>query len=164
MIPSKEYKWDIVKEMGRDFNTFVETGTFMGEMVWAQRGNFSLIHSVELHNVYYEKAVKKFHNFKHIHIHRGDSADVLKSLITDLPPALFWLDAHYSGGSTAKGKKETPIREELEIILATGQPHAILIDDARCFGKFTDFPTLDELTELIGDFELENDIIWKDLR
>ena len=164
MIPPKEYKWDIVKEMGKDFNTLVETGTYMGEMIWANRNNFSLIHSIELFDEYYHKAVRKFSNFKHIHIHYGDSSDVLKELINDLPPSLFWLDAHYSGGRTAKGKKETPIKEELEIILASDNGHGILIDDARCFGNFTDFPTLDELRGIMGEFELENDIIWKDLR
>lgn len=164
MILSKEKKWEVVARRGKRFNVFVETGTYTGEMVWAQRKNFDLIHSVELHNAFYKKAVRKFHDFRHIHIHHGDSADVLKKLITDLPPALFWLDAHYSGGQTAKGSKETPIREELEIILASGQPHGILIDDARCFGSYTDFPTPEELMELIGDYVLEDDIIWKKLR
>ena len=49
---------------------------------------------------------------------------------------MFWLDGHYSGKGTAKGKKETPILEELKTIFDTNDlRYVILIDDARHFGS-----------------------------
>jgi len=48
--------------------------------------------------------------------------------------ALFWLDGHYSGESTAHGAETTPIYEELQQIFdADNRGHVIIIDDARCF-------------------------------
>lgn len=47
-----------------------------------------------------------------------------------------WLDAHYSGGTTAKGKKSSPLKDELEIIKKHPiKNHIILIDDVNCMGK-----------------------------
>lgn len=47
-------------------------------------------------------------------------------------PALFWLDGHYSGGGTAKGKQETPISLELRAVLdAPASVRVFLIDDVR---------------------------------
>jgi hypothetical protein len=82
-------------------------------------------------------------------------------------PCLFWLDAHYSGGSTAKGDFETPIMQELQCILGhqLAESHVVLIDDARCFVGRNDYPALDELRQFILGiyagwiFEVENDII-----
>ena len=48
--------------------------------------------------------------------------------------ALFWLDAHYSGGDTAKGQSNTPVMSELEAILAYSRRNdIILVDDLRYF-------------------------------
>jgi len=162
-LPTKEYKRSIIKHRGKKIDTLVETGTFTGDTIWELRNDFSNIHSIELSSYYYENAIKRFGDFRHIHLYHGDSAEVLKDIVPGLPRSLFWLDAHFSAGNTAKGDKETPIVEELMVILDSGVPHAILIDDARCFGKSTDFPTLKELRGIIGDYELKNDIIWKDL-
>jgi hypothetical protein len=79
---------------------------------------------------------------------------------------LFWLDGHYSGGITAKGRTDTPVAEELEHILTHPvMGHVVLIDDARCFVGQDHYPTLDELKEMILNkrpdwvFDVENDII-----
>ena len=46
-------------------------------------------------------------------------------------PALFWLDAHYSGGTTADSGQD-PIVEELKSIFQSRNcRHVVLIDDAR---------------------------------
>ena len=97
----------------------------------------------------------------HIHIYKGYSTDMLKDI--DVGPSLFWLDAHFSGGNTALGKTPCPLLEELDIILATGEKHYLLIDDARCFGALGGFPTLEEIEAKIGPFKIENDIIRKEL-
>jgi len=71
---------------------------------------------------------------------------------------LFWLDAHYSGGKTARGKIDTPIMKELEAIFKYSKyDHVLLIDDANLFNGKNDFPTLDKLREFI----LKNRPKWK---
>ncbi|MCG2740183.1 MAG: hypothetical protein L6300_08080, partial [Syntrophaceae bacterium] len=76
------------------------------------------------------------------------------------------LDSHYSGGETAKGKQETPIRRELLHIFSHPiAGHVILIDDAHCFDGTRDYPSLGELKNIIlaarpsWVFEVRDDII-----
>jgi hypothetical protein len=80
---------------------------------------------------------------------------------------LFWLDAHWSGGSTAKGTVDTPIVQELKCVVnhVKADKHIILIDDARCFTGKNDYPTLEFLKKYISGmfpdwiFEINDDII-----
>lgn len=146
---------------------FVETGTYLGEMIDAVKYNFKRIFSLELSQELYENAREKFSKHKHISIINGDSAQILPEILNHVrEPCLFWLDGHYSGGNTAKGEKETPIMEELKQICAhPDQNHLILIDDAREFTGQNDYPTLDSLRTFIGtklpnfEFDVEDDII-----
>lgn len=148
-------------------NVFVETGTYLGDMVSAVRDDFYKIYSVELSSELYERANKKFSKYKHISIFNGDSSEVLPKILNHIEEScLFWLDGHYSAGVTAKGKKETPILGELKHILThSTENHVILIDDARCFTGQNDYPTLAELRKLILGrypdyvFEVKDDII-----
>jgi len=64
-------------------------------------------------------------------------------------PCLFWLDAHCSGGDTARGREETPVFRELPQIL--GHPvegHVILIDDVQLLDG-THFRNLDSLLRAV---------------
>jgi hypothetical protein len=82
---------------------------------------------------------------------QGDSGEVLASIVAQLEsPALFWLDAHYSEGNTARGSLETPVRRELEVILRSPPDHVILVDDARSFGT-GDYPSLDAVQALVEE-------------
>ncbi|MDD5318778.1 MAG: hypothetical protein PHF79_03110, partial [Candidatus Pacebacteria bacterium] len=62
-------------------------------------------------------------------------------------PILFWLDAHFSGGKTAKSVLgDTPIEKELDIIFGSWtNGNVILIDDARLFTGTDNYPSLDNL-------------------
>jgi hypothetical protein len=133
-------------------DTLIETGTYLGEMVEAQRLHFRRIVSVELDPTLAKRARRLFHGRTEIEIREGDSARELPTILATLDrPALFWLDAHYSGGMTAKGDVETPIGTELRCILAHdfGDRHVILIDDARLFNGTKDYPTATEVRELV---------------
>src|SRR4026207_1129184 len=59
----------------------VETGTYLGEMVEAQKNNFKKIFSIELSKKLSEKAARKFRNYPHITIIYDDSSTELKSLV-----------------------------------------------------------------------------------
>lgn len=124
----------------------VETGTYLGDMVWALRHKFTEIHSVELDPVLYRRASQRFRRFSHIHIHEGDSGAVLGQILPKLRgPAVFWLDGHHSGGITAHGEMATPVMREVSDILDDRRfSHVILIDDADQFGT-GDYPSISQL-------------------
>ncbi len=129
----------------------VETGTLYGDMVEAMKEVFERIYSIELDNQLYEEAKKRFKAAKHIELICGDSGVEMINLMDKIDePALFWLDAHYSGGVTAKGENDTPIYNELSNILnAPDRGHVIIIDDARSFGSDPDYPNIDELFDFV---------------
>jgi hypothetical protein len=154
MPPPHIVKQRAIEDYAKRFNlpTLVETGTYLGDMVYSQRKNFKSIISIELQPFFYINALRRFKKNKNIEIIQGDSADILDMLATKKKfdfPCLFWLDGHYSAGDTALGKKETPIMEELESILGTKQNHVILIDDARHFIGKNDYPTIEKLKEFV---------------
>ena len=151
--PPDRVKSDVVKEYAQKFNieTFVETGTYLGQMIDATKENFKEIVSIELDKNLFERAKNRFSGYKNITILQGDSSELLPGYIQNIrKPILFWLDAHYSAGFTAKGKLNTPIMKELESILIhpLNTEHVILIDDARHFNGGDDYPTLHELRQL----------------
>lgn len=161
VVPQTHYiKTKILKEYASKYslNTFIETGTYFGDTVYALKNNFKKIISIELSEELCNRAREKFSKDKHISIFNGDSGVVIKSVLDSLKePALFWLDGHYSGGITAKGELDTPIIKELQHILSHPiKNHVILIDDARCFTGERDYPNIKELVSIIS--KLNNDL------
>lgn len=133
------------------YSVLVETGTYMGTMVEAQKKIFKKIFSIELGVDLFKDATKRFKKDKNITIVHGDSGKVLPEILLKInEPAIFWLDGHYSAGITAKGEKDCPIFEELNAIFDSKKfNHILLIDDARLFVGKGDYPTIDKLTEYI---------------
>jgi hypothetical protein len=162
-------KQDTIKEYQQEFGCkiLVETGTYKGDMVEAQKTIFEKVISIELGVDLFEKAKERFENDKNVTIVQGNSGKMLPIVLKDInEPVLFWLDGHYSGGITAKGDKECPIFEELDAILNNkGFNHIVLIDDARCFTGDGDYPTIKALTEFVRSrndkyqVEVKHDII-----
>lgn len=158
-----------VREYAERYRTriLVETGTCLGEMVYAMKGRFARIFSIELDQELWRGASSLFAGDSHVSILQGDSGEKLTEVLAQLrEPALFWLDAHYSGGITARGAKDTPIGQEMEMILSHSVTnHVVLIDDARNFVGNNDYPTQAELKELVYDrradfsFVVADDII-----
>lgn len=147
-------------------NILVETGTFRGEMVYAQRNDFSKIYSIELSEELCRLAQKRLKKYGHIEILQGDSGKMLKQLVEKISePAIFWLDGHYSGFETAKGDYATPVYQELDAIFSTSLNHVILIDDARLFVGKDDYPTIEELQKYVAakrgtaELTIEDDMI-----
>jgi hypothetical protein len=115
---------------------FVETGTYRGDTLDALYDDFEQLHSVEIGRALFEAAKARFAGRGKVHLTNADSAIGLAEVLrlSSLPPALLWLDAHYSGAGTAKGAGNTPVLAEVEAILAAKRPSdVILIDDLRCF-------------------------------
>lgn len=145
----------------------VETGTYRGDMVEAQKRKFKKIISIELGVDLFKKAQKRFINDKNVEILQGDSGKMLPTILKDInEPVIFWLDGHYSEWVTAKGEKDCPIYEELDAIFANQRfNHVLLIDDARTFNGEGDYPTIEKLAEYIKSknakykVEVKHDII-----
>ena len=163
-------KQRVVQEYINKFSpdVFIETGTYKGKMVYAVMPYMKEIYSIELDQTYFEKAKRRFAGYQNIHIIQGQSDEILPKILNDIKkPCLFWLDAHWSGGSTAIAETQTPIVHEMQCILEhpRAAEHVILIDDARCFTGESDYPTLEGLESFIRNFypdwvfEVKDDIV-----
>ena len=131
----------------RRFSTFVETGTFTGEMIHAMRPHFARLISIEMAPAIFEATKRRFAGDARVELLLGDSGVLLPRVLSTLNhPALFWLDGHYMGGTTARADQDSPVRAELAALLHHPvRRHIVLIDDARLFTGTDGYPTIDEL-------------------
>lgn len=139
IAPPHLIKLYVVRSYSKQFrlSEFIETGTHLGETTeWMAREGFDVI-TIELSGELYSLAKERLKRYANVQLILGDSAQLLPELLSRLnEPACFWLDAHYSGGETAKGKIDTPIMEELKAIINHPiRSHVILIDDVRCLSN-----------------------------
>lgn len=127
-------------------STFVETGSYLGDTIEVSRQQFEKVLSVELSEQLYSFCSWRFRKDSNVSLFLGDSSQVLPQMLDLIDGrALFWLDGHYSGGSTALGKYVCPLIFELAAIAKHKRnDHIILIDDARLFGVDPGYPTLQE--------------------
>lgn len=146
-------KQEIIKSYAKKYKLpiLIETGTYLGTTVSANKNILSQIYSIELDKKLYERAKNKFRRFRNIQIIHGDSSFILPKIIKKIKkPCLFWLDAHYSKGITTKGVKQTPVWEELASILNHKiKRHVILIDDANTFTGKNDYPKVAEIKKIM---------------
>lgn len=174
--PSYEIKRAILANCTEqyDLNILVETGTFLGDTVEFFKKKFKSIYSIELSEELARKANMRFENDDNITIIQGDSGKELSSLVNQFnEPALFWLDGHYSSEffvgeeyiKTGRGEKDTPVEQELKVILGSTLNHVILIDDARLFLGLNDYPSILKIKQIVKKLKnnyllkVENDII-----
>lgn len=143
-----------------NLDTLIETGTYMGDMVYAQRKQFDKIYTIELSEKLAQASRKRLRKYKNIEVIQGDSSVVLGTIVEKLKnKSFFWLDGHYSGGVTAKADKECPILQELDVILKSGFEHIILIDDAINFDGTNDYPTIEQVEIIVKKSNFPNSTI-----
>ncbi len=166
--PPGLFKRRTIIEYGKDYSIeiLVETGTYLGDTVAATRHAMKMVYSIELDESLYRQAKSRFEKDRNVSILHGDSGTILPKLASEIEePILFWLDGHYSGGTTAKGSRDTPIVSELQAIRQRPLLDVILIDDARLFVGMNDYPTMTEMRGMIGQwfpnhrFDMKDDII-----
>lgn len=152
-------KAKVIKDFQSKYNlqTFIETGTYLGETIYEIKDNFNNIYSIELDPSLYKNAKNKFSSLPQIRIMQGDSAKILAGILKSIKTrVLFWLDAHTSGGITAQGDKVTPISEELMAIKGHMiKDHIILIDDAESFIGTNDYPAVDKIKSILQEINPE---------
>ena len=133
-------------------NCFVETGTLHGDTtIWAS-DRFETVYTLEASQDLFNAAQSKFASRPNIKSLQGDSGASLHKILPDLPPSLFFLDAHWSGGVTAGEESECPVLTELALIMPWFRKHAVLIDDARLFlapppspHRSPEWPSIDQI-------------------
>lgn len=127
---------NLMLELASEFSiaNFVETGTYQGcTAVWASN-HFRKVFTIELSQHYYQETCDKYRHFNNIKFIFGDSRTELKKIVNELQePAIFWLDAHWSGGATYGDDDQCPLIEEIKIIGDCRFDNFIFIDDARLF-------------------------------
>jgi hypothetical protein len=137
---------------------FVETGTFRGKTSKWAAGIFREVTTIENSKELFESASKTLKNYNNIHPLFGSSPVQLRKVIAGInQPALFWLDAHWCGGSTFGEEDPCPLLEEIRIIKESEYDHILMIDDARFFLKPPPkpqdpdlWPGLKEILELLN--------------
>src|SRR5437868_3919223 len=104
---------NLIGELARvfDLRCFVETGTYHGgSALWAS-SRFQKVWTVEIDEALFRMAQQRLAGRKNVEQHLGNSATLLAALAPRLEsPALFWLDAHWSGGNTGGELYPCPVR------------------------------------------------------
>ncbi len=140
----------------------IETGTYLGDTINRVKDSFEKIYSIELSESLFRRAKKRFSNTPRIFLFKGDSGKILGDVIkkTSGKNLLFWLDGHYSGGITQKGETDTPIIQEIKLIMESGcENSTILIDDASDFNGTNGYPTIETIKDLLGHTISEINVI-----
>lgn len=162
-------KQEIIRSYAKNagIRVLVETGTYFGDTLFALRDDFERLVSIELDEALFHAALRRFRPYPNIQNIHGDSGERIPEVLAGLRErAVFWLDGHFSGGITATADEETPINRELDAILRHPiRDHIVLIDDARCFGRDPDYPTIEKLRAFLqrasprSQMTIEDDII-----
>lgn len=121
-----------------DFDTFVETGTGLGQTILPLSAHFRELHTVEIKEEFFEASRLMASAAKApICFYHGPSEEVLPEIIGRLRgPTVFFLDAHWSGEDTGRGSVDVPLLEELRALDAQLPHKALLIlDDLRLFAE-----------------------------
>jgi hypothetical protein len=134
LVPPAAVKARAICRYARQYHLsiFVETGTAHGDTVAKVSGMFDRCITIELAEYLWLQGQSRFREIPSITCLHGDSRVVLPRVISELgAPALFWLDAHTSGGETANSGRD-PVQDELDAIFSHPPlQHVVLIDDAR---------------------------------
>lgn len=161
MTSMEERVVETLRQAGEGVDWLIETGTADGYTSNALKDDFKHVVTIEIdHDRYKHVATSVFLGSNVLPLW-GDSADLLARVLYYLEePALFWLDAHYSGGERLA---ENPIVAELKAILYYGIGHRILVDDARLFGTDPEYPSLEWIEKMATthdySYEVADDII-----
>lgn len=139
-------------QRGLQIEDFIETGTYRGDTAAWAAGHFPRVVTIELSADYFAAARDRFRSQPGVTVLQGDSGARLREVGPGLRrPALFWLDAHWSGLDTAGRERECPLLEELAIINQAEPTHSVLVDDARLFSAPPPRPHRAEQWPALGD-------------
>lgn len=126
----------------------IETGTFLGATTARCARIFDTVLTVELDAELAARAAKVLAKYRNVTVYQGDAVALLPQMLSHpgAGKAVVFLDAHYSGGTTACGELPEPAIAGLEVLGRYRDRIAgIVIDDFRCFGVEDGFPSKAQL-------------------
>jgi hypothetical protein len=134
----------------------IETGTYLGGTARALASVFGSVITIELSRSLHERAVTGLRDLPQVEAMHGHSSEVLHGVVRCDVPTLYFLDGHWSGGSTEGAADECPVLDELAAIGAGHRDDCLVIDDARLFTSApppphnpTHWPTIVEVFDAI---------------
>jgi hypothetical protein len=151
----------VLEKYGNANAPWVETGTYTGKTTNFLRERYPHVYTIEPEINLYNAALKRFSD-KNVTLYNDVSENIFPKLLKKLSGNInFWLDGHYSGGGTFKGKKDCPVEDELhaiEVNLINFHEITIMIDDVRCFlsnePEYSGYPSVDFLVDWARRFNM----------
>jgi hypothetical protein len=114
---------------------FVETGTYHGDTSMMASQHFQKVFTTEIMPSLYNmsKTIAESKGIDNIEFMLGDSVKLLHQIMPHVVEgAVFFIDAHQSGGDTGNNGKNVPLLEELDVILGYKPgPSVYIVDDLR---------------------------------
>jgi hypothetical protein len=164
MPAPQEVKWAVLRRYGGPADTWVETGTYLGDTTDFLASTAKHVYSIEPAPELVTRARHRFQDNARVTIVAGLSEDTLGPILDELAgPVSFWLDGHYSAGITHRGPEDTPIRAELTVIeehLPRLGPVTVLVDDVRLFDpRIPEFSSYPPRAWLVSWAE-RNHLVW----
>jgi hypothetical protein len=133
---TQKMKLRFLIQNGLENAIWIETGTYRGTTTSHLSSSFpdAYIYSIEASKKLFKQAEFRFRKRRNIKLYYGNSPENLKKILSGISSSVnFWLDAHFSGGSTHKeGTLDSPLRDELKVIsefINKGFKIRIFIDD-----------------------------------
>ncbi len=144
---------------------WLETGTYLGDTTNVLSKHANRVTTIEPSRELFNFSRLRLKTKRNIAFHNGSSEELFHECLLKSGPRLnIWLDGHFSGDITFKGKTNTPIICELNAIsqeLERFEEIRIFIDDVRCFyhdmNEGNDYPKLDFLIA----WARENGFKWR---
>jgi len=113
--------------------TFVETGTWIGNTTRLAREHFKTVHTIELSQDLYD-AHSPGLTALGVQCHHGDTRDVLPRLAAQLKGPVFWfLDAHATDQCAGAVSGPLPLFDELQVLAQRQERDVVVVDDVHCF-------------------------------
>ena len=127
-------KIDEILMIPKNFDIFVETGTYHGKTTCIASPFFKIVCTIEIDEKLYNFSKNNFKIFPNIISYFGDSVNILPKIINKYSKIVFFLDAHISGrDSSWNSEHPVPLLKELQIISRKQESKnfLIIIDDFR---------------------------------
>lgn len=100
-MPSIDKKF--LLKLQDNYNTFIETGTYLGETINNMEPLFNTLYTIEIKEDFYNNMKKRYYGNK-INFLLGDSSLVFQTLLPLINnDSIFFLDGHWSAGNTGRG-------------------------------------------------------------
>jgi len=135
-------------------STWIETGTLHGDTTQILAQIATKVFTIEPEPSLFAKAKERFSGNPKVEVINDISENALSPILQNAEGNVcFWLDGHYSGGTTFAGPNDTPLVQELiqiETQLHRFTEIMIAIDDVRFCGRrhaYGEYPSLDYLVD-----------------